>query len=124
VKATVENKRGITVIHLEGEIEYVHSNLLEQKIDELYASKRNEKLIFNLEGLQFVGSTGIKPFIQMLKRLNQKKGMKPRFVGLPPEYERLFKAYETKKKPFSIFDSEQSALKSYRQKMWTKKGNA
>jgi anti-anti-sigma factor len=122
LKATVTNKRGVSLVTFEGQLDFSLPNKLRERLKELYKSKKNQKIVFDLAGLEFVGSTGIKPFIQMLDEFN-KKGMKPRYVGLSAEYERLFKAFQGKK-AFTILEDKQTAIKSYKRRMWTKKGNA
>ncbi|MBI4041747.1 MAG: STAS domain-containing protein [Deltaproteobacteria bacterium] len=122
MKAMITQKRGVTIVHFEGALDFSYSEEIQKKISELYNAKRNQKIIFDLSGLKFIGSSGLKDFIEMCKQFN-KKQTKPRFIGLSNEYQKLFKAYEGDKS-FSIFESEPAALKSYRKPMWHKKGSA
>ncbi len=114
MKAIVTNKRGITIVSFEGHLTFSHTTKLKETLQELYERKKNKKVAFNFEKLEFVGSSGIKSFIKMLKEFN-KDTQKPRFYGLSLEYQRLFKAFEGRT-PFFIFNDEHEALKSYR---WT-----
>lgn len=112
MKAIVTNKRGITIVSFEGHLSFSRTTKLKETLQELYERKKNKKVVFNFEKLEFVGSSGIKPFIKMLKEFN-KDTQKPRLYGLSSEYRRLFKAFEARN-PFFIFNDEKEALKSYR----------
>ena|SRR3990167_2523869 len=112
MKAQVINKRGVTIVSFEGFLNFSHPLQLKENLQKLYATKRNKKLVFNLEKLEFVGSTGIKDFIEVLRFFN-KDSVRPKFVGLSPEYQKLFRAFERGRK-FHIFDSEFDAIRSYR----------
>jgi len=112
MKANVINKRGITIVTFEGHISYARAHELRKQLKRLYASKRNQKMIFNLEKLEFVGSSGIRYFIDVFKELTQKR-TQPRFYGISAEFEYLFEAFRGRKR-FKIFSDEKKALKSYR----------
>jgi len=112
MKAIVTNKQGVIIVSFEGHLSFSHTTKLKETLQELYERKKNKKVAFNFEKLEFVGSSGIKPFIKMLKEFN-KETQKPRFYGLSTEYQRLFKAFEGRN-PFFIFNDEREALKSYR----------
>ena len=112
MKAIVTNKQGVTIVSFEGYLNYSYTIKLKETLQELYAHKKNKKIVFNFEKLEFVGSSGMKPLIKLFKEFN-KDAPKPRFYGLSTEYERLFKAFEGRN-PFFIFNTEKEALKSYR----------
>lgn len=112
MKATVVNKRGITFVSFEGHLNYAHSEILKTEIKQLLERKRNQKIVFNFEKLQFVGSSGIRPFIAVLRVLNNAR-MAPRYYGVAPEFQRLFETYRGHKR-FKIFSDEKEAIRSYR----------
>lgn len=116
MKATVVHKRGVAVVFFEGHLSFLHAKQLRKQLESFYVAKKNKKIIFNLKNLEFIGSSGIKPFIQIFKNLNKKR-LKPRLCGLSTEYQRLFKTFEGKKR-FHIFSDESEAMKSYH---WHKK---
>lgn len=116
MKATIVQKRGVSVVFFDGHLNFLHAKQLRKQLESFYVTKKNKKIIFNLKNLEFIGSSGMKPFIQIFKNLNKKR-IKPRLCGLSPEYQRLFKAFEGKKR-FHIFSDESGAIKSYR---WHKK---
>lgn len=117
MKASVNNKRGVAIVSFEGQLSFAHTLKLKEKLQELYTEKKNKKIIFNLEKLEFVGSSGIKPFIKTLRTFN-KETIKPRVCGLSAEYQKLFSAFEGRDK-FEIFENENAAIRSY-----LKTGNA
>ncbi len=112
MKAFIVYKRGVSVVLFDGHLNFLHSKQLKEKLESFYINKKNKKIIFNLKNLEFIGSSGIKPFIQIFKRLNKKR-TKPRLCGLSPEYQRLFRAFEGRKR-FYIFENEGEAIKSYK----------
>lgn len=116
MKASIINKRGVAIVLFEGQLNFLHSRKLQEQLKEFYATKKNKKIVFDLKNLEFIGSSGIRPFIRIFKSLNKKR-VKPRLCGLSPEYQRLFRAFEGRKR-FFIFSDEKEAIKSYR---WHKK---
>lgn len=116
MKASIIHKRGVSVVLFDGHLSFIHAKQLREQLESFYVNKKNKKIIFNLKNLEFIGSSGIKPFIQIFKRLNKRR-TKPRLCGLSPEYQRLFRAFEGRKR-FHIFENEGEAIQSYR---WHKK---
>ncbi len=112
MKATLNHKRGVTIVSFEGFLNFSHPQKIKDSLEAFYLKKKNKKIVFNLEKLEFIGSSGIKPLIKIFKDLNRKRLM-PRFYGLSPIYEKLFRAFEGRKKRFKIFKTETDALKSY-----------
>lgn len=111
LKATIEQKHGVSIIHFEGQLDFAHTLVLKEKLQEVYLDKKNKKLLFNFEKLEFVGSSGIRPFIQYLKKFNR-SDCPPRYYGVSPEYRKIFQALEGRSK-FDIYLSEEEAFHSY-----------
>ncbi len=63
------------------------------------------KIIFNLENLEFVGSSGISSFVQTLKEFNQSASLKPRYCNVRSEFKRIIKAFD-EESGFEIHDNE------------------
>lgn len=120
MRATVIQKRGVTIVSFEGQLDFSHPEQIRNQLKWIYSKKQNKRIMLNLSALQFIGSSGIKPFIEMLKDFN-KPNSAPRYYGLAPEFKRLFDTYQGRKK-FKIFPDQKEALKSYR--FYKKSGHA
>ncbi len=112
MKATIEHVNGVSVIRFEGFLDFEHSSAIKEKLLEVVQGKKNKKILFNFEKLEFVGSSGIKPFVQFLKKLN-KSQIPPKYYGLSPEYQKIFRSLEGRSK-FDILGPEGKATQSYR----------
>lgn len=53
-----------------------------------------KKIIFNLEKLEFVGSSGITSFVQTLKDFNSVAPSKPVYTNVKSEFKRVIKAFD------------------------------
>jgi anti-anti-sigma factor len=70
------------------------------------------KIIFNLENLEFVGSSGISSFVQTLKEFNSSTTSKPAYCNVKSEFKRVIKAFDEQDQ-FQFYDNEHSAKKSF-----------
>jgi anti-anti-sigma factor len=70
-----------------------------------------EKLVFNMADANFVGSTGIQPFLEMIKLLDEKGAHGVKLVGVKPEFRRLIANLEVNHLQF--FDCERSAIAAF-----------
>lgn len=102
----------ITVFELEGHLDFETTQQFHDKCDSLMTDAPEHQVVFNLEKLKFVGSSGISQFITILKRFNNRKP-KPRLCKLSTEFTRMFRAYETTRNPFEIFETEPAAVASF-----------
>ncbi|MCM2324563.1 MAG: STAS domain-containing protein [Oligoflexia bacterium] len=73
-----------------------------------------KKIIFNLEKLEFVGSSGISSFVQTLKDFNTSAPVKPVYCNVKSEFKRVIKAFDDAD-AFEFYDNEDRARKSYDQ---------
>jgi anti-anti-sigma factor len=71
----------VIVLELEGHLDFETTNQLKETCHSLMKKNNTNKVIFNLERLKFVGSSGINQFIRVLKDFNTLKE-KPRFCLL------------------------------------------
>lgn len=77
----------VTVVTLQGRLEIERANYLKKVcLDNL----KNKKVVFCLEGLSFVGSSGIQNFFGFLDEVNKNKMMNVRLAGLKPDFMRLW----------------------------------
>jgi len=71
----------------------------------------NEKVVFDLRGLSFVGSLGLKDFVDTLDHMSQNSATGLKFSGASSEFRRLFEASGIP--PLSFFDSTEKAIQSF-----------
>ncbi len=71
-----------------------------------------KKVIFNLEKLEFVGSSGISSFVQALKDFNSTAASKPRYCNVGSEFQRVIKAFD-EENAFEFFETEERARRSF-----------
>lgn len=52
------------------------------------------KIVFDLEGLEFVGSSGISSFVQALKEFNAAAPSRPIYCNVKSEFKRIIRAFD------------------------------
>lgn len=102
----------VIVLELEGHLDFETTNQLKETCHSIMKKNNTNKVIFNLERLKFVGSSGINQFIRVLKDFNTLKE-KPRFCLLSPEFQKVFKAYQTTRNPFYVYETQSEAVTSF-----------
>lgn len=100
------------VFELEGHLDFETTQQFQETCSALIQKSDARQVIFNFEKLKFVGSSGINQFIRVLKEFNG-SDHRPRLCHLSSEFERVFRAYQTSRNPFEIFENEGEALKSF-----------
>ena len=112
-------KIGDTIfVHMDGKLDFdSHLPLrddLEKLHDKLPTDSTPKKIIFNLEKLEFVGSSGISSFVQTLKDFNSSSATKPRYCHVRSEFRKIIKAFD-EGNAFEFHDSEEKAKNSFDQ---------
>ena len=111
MKTQFRNVEGTTIVELSGYIDYETMGPLTQQLEELYKQNSSARVVINLRGLNFVGSSGISSFVKALRMFNRMSS-KPSYCGMKNEFLRMFRLFEDQG-AFEIFDSENEALASY-----------
>ncbi|MBY0371582.1 STAS domain-containing protein [bacterium] len=111
MKMQTRREGAITIIDLEGHLDFEATHQFHKTASDLLNEQSNQ-VVFNLSKLRFVGSSGISQFIKVLKKLNASTA-KPKFCNLSSEFQKMFKAYQTARNPFQIFDDETQAVASF-----------
>lgn len=102
----------VMVLELEGHLDFETTLQFKETCHELLAKNGSGRMIISLEKLKFVGSSGINQFIRVLKDFNSLKE-KPRYCRLSTEFQRIFRAFQTSRNPFEIFEDESTAKLSF-----------
>ena len=115
MKSKISQVDDFTVVELSGYLDFENSNPLAASLEGLYKSNKQAKVIIDLTGLEFVGSSGISNFVKSLRTFNKLR-MKPAYCGMKNEFIKLFRAFEAG----SVFDiwpefetAKDSAIKRY-----------
>lgn len=111
MKAILSQSDDVYVISLEGKLDIESAGPLKEACQKL--TKKTKKIVFNMDKLSFVGSTGIMPFVQTLEKLAIDDKIEVKFCKVKSEFKRIFSASPLK--DLSVFEDESSAVKSYRQ---------
>lgn len=96
------------VVALIGRLDIEKNKLIK---DTLLKNYSNKKIVFCMDQLQFIGSSGIQNFFQNLKELHQQNRMNVRIVGLNQDFQRLLMFSSLQ--DFSIFENIETAIGSF-----------
>ena len=103
MKAQFIVQDGVTVVELQGYINFETAHSISRSIDEIYRKDKQAKVVINLRGLEFVGSSGISSFVKNMRIFNTLR-VKPAYCGVKSEFLRLFRAFEDKD-PFEVVET-------------------
>jgi len=106
MEAKVLKKNGVTVINLRGFIDIETAQPFREACRKSLA--KSEKVVFNLEGLNFVGSHGILPFVETLHDLCEVETVQVKFCAVSSEFQKIFKASPLR--DVEIFNDEGAAV--------------
>lgn len=87
MEAKVENRDGVFVVSLFGRMDFESADNLKTRCLQSFV---NQAVIFNLQNLNFVGSSGITPFLELLSELSKVSGSKFKICSVGSEFMRLF----------------------------------
>lgn len=107
------------VVSMDGRLNYEIQEPLKEDLYKLVENTKKgdsvpQKIIFNLENLEFVGSSGISTFIQTLKELSNRASTKPRYCNVKSEFKRIIKALDDSGN-FEFYENEEKARSSFDQ---------
>lgn len=118
MKTNVQKIGDTMVVSMDGKLDFEIQEPLRQDLNKLIRPTNTDstpkKIIFNLEKLQFVGSSGISAFVQTLKDFSQKIDTRPRYCNVGSEFKRIMKAFD-EDDVFEFFENEERARKSFDQ---------
>lgn len=106
----MEEKNGIAVFELEGDIDINTSPEVKKSFDGIIKAKKN-KLVINLQGVNYVDSSGLATLVEILKNLRSYGG-KLKLINLSSKVKGLFEITKLDKL-FDIRSDEEEALSSF-----------
>lgn len=92
MEAKVENRDGVYVVSLSGQMDFESADQLKARCLKSFS---RQELIFNLGDLNFVGSSGITPFLELLTELSKHLGNKFKICSVKAEFLRMFETGST-----------------------------
>lgn len=110
MEAKVLKIKGITVVNLKGFIDVETAAPFRDACIKSFSSSGN-KVVFNLEQLQFVGSNGIIPFVESLNDICDQESMNVKFCRVGSEFKKVFQASPLR--DIEIFNDEEGAISSF-----------
>jgi anti-anti-sigma factor len=118
MKTRISKVGDTTVVEVGGRLDFETAEPLREHLTRLArrtgTDSTPQKIIFNLEHLEFVGSSGISSFVQTLKEFSERSAVKPRYCNVKSEFRRVMKAYD-EKEFFEFYDNEERARRSFDQ---------
>ena len=119
MKTEIKKDGDTLVVHMDGYLDFenqipLRDNLIELANQTTKGTRKPRKIIFNLENLEFVGSSGISAFIQTLKEFDACTHTRPRYCHVKSEFQKLMKAFD-ETNIFEFFEDEDRARNSYDQ---------
>ncbi len=116
MKTQIKKNGDVVIINFEGNLDFESTEPLKENLSRILNATHTDsaasKIIFDLEGLEFVGSSGISNFVQTLKEFNHKSEEKPRYCNVKSEFKRIIKAFDDEQ-VFEIHDNIAHAKKSF-----------
>jgi len=94
MKARVRtDAHGNITIHMEGGLNYENSSPLKSELDSLTKENPNSTITIDMHSLDFVGSSGIGLFVDMIKAFNENKEQ-IKISNVKTEFLKVFKLYD------------------------------
>lgn len=108
MEAKVESRDGIYVVSLAGQLDFESADALRSRCRQIFTDK---KVIFNLEALNFVGSSGLTPFLDLLKDMKKALGHNVKICAAQKDFVRLFETGDLSQ--IEVYESEEKAHNAF-----------
>lgn len=109
MEANFEDRGGVLIVELRGRLDFETSGPFRRTCLEKLL---RERVVFDLKSLNFVGSLGLKDFVDTLDHMLQKSQSGVRFCGVSSEFRRLFEASDLVNQ--AIYESREKAVDSFK----------
>jgi anti-anti-sigma factor len=109
MEASFEMREEAVVVILKGRLDFETTEPFRRTCRERLV---REKVVLDLKGLSFVGSLGLKEFVDTVDQLARTSSSGVRFCGVSSEFRRLFEASGMNEVTF--FESRDKAVESFR----------
>lgn len=105
-----DTKGGITVCHLDGEVDINSSPAIKKAFDK-HISSRADRIVINMTKVSYVDSSGLATLVELLKNMRSYGG-RLRLSGLSAKVKSLFEITKLDKL-FEIMQSEEEATANF-----------
>lgn len=109
LKANVSQEGDITILELHGKLNFENQSELRTSLVEIM--QNGKQVVVDLNGLDFIGSSGVTNFIQTIREVGQEVGLTPRFCNVSREFRKIMQAFRIGQE--TIHDSRQDATRSF-----------
>lgn len=106
----IENKGGLSVCYIDGEIDINTSPGIKKAFDKVLSAK-TPKIVINLSKVTYVDSSGLATLVEILKNMRAYNG-KMKLANMAPKIKSLFEITKLDKL-FDIKASEEEAITSF-----------
>ena len=104
-------KGDILVVYLEGRLDVSVANEVEENLSQLIDEGSHKKVLLNMEGIEYMSSSGFRACISTLRKLNSNEGAL-KMCNIKPAVKRIFDVIELTSL-FDIFASEEEAIADF-----------
>ncbi|MCC6137230.1 MAG: STAS domain-containing protein [Bdellovibrionaceae bacterium] len=115
MEAKVLKVKGVTVVNLKGFIDVETAAPFRDACIKTFQraslAANGNKVVFNLEQLQFVGSNGIIPFVESLHDICDQESIQVKFCRVGSEFKKVFQASPLR--DIEIFNDEEGAISAF-----------
>ena len=108
MEANFEQRGEVVVVELKGRLNFETTEPFRKTCLERLLS---EKVVFNLQHLNFVGSLGLKDFVDTMDHMTQRSQPGVKFCGVSSEFRRLFEASGIS--ALNIYENTDKAVQSF-----------
>jgi len=108
LQARIRKDGDVTVVTLMGRLDFETAEPFRETCQDILL---NNKVVFNLADLNFVGSSGIGAFMTTLKEFAKTNPVKPHFCNVRSEFQKIFRT--SMEDSYELYESENDALKSF-----------
>jgi len=106
----IESKNGLSVCHIDGEIDINSSPAIKKAFDKLISQKA-PRVVISLANVTYVDSSGLATLVEILKNMKSYGG-KLRLTSLSPKIKSLFEITKLEKL-FEIMSNEEEAVSTF-----------
>ncbi|MBE7411345.1 MAG: STAS domain-containing protein [Leptospiraceae bacterium] len=99
------------IVFLEGRLDVSVANEVEEGLLSLIDEGGHKKVLLNMDGVEYMSSSGFRACISILRKLNTEGGML-KICNIKPSVKRIFDVIELTSL-FDIFESEEAALAAF-----------
>ena len=108
MEAKIQKEGDVTIVHLRGRLDFESSEPFRKTC---LQDLTQEKVIFNLNELSFVGSSGVTDFVDTIVSLSEKNDFGVKCYGVSSEFKKIFETRSDK--GVEIYDDEMTARKAF-----------